>query len=289
MLYPCSVSYSDFFAADLQELRRAFVGWRLPAPNPKKRERVDPFTGASSEAHVWVPDSEDREEVEPFSGATLGKRLAHFPHVQLKGLDPLMLSELFDIVLGGGSTEWLSRIGNPPPLVNVNDSATEHHLFWELPASFVDAIAKYEPEKWTRVGVQWATCPNRLVIQRLRPSRPRSFFPRNHRAGGWKRLYYWVRASTQGRCVEFRPIAGDQSSKSLPVLREPLKEILTKGFGTHSPLTAGLTPVAPSLRPWLRPKTLCRCSWRLHRSAEAFPALPCKAKVWPASLSAMPR
>lgn len=191
-------TYTDFFVADPEELRRAFVGWRRPAPTREKRAILNPFTRQFQDVLTWVADPGDNEQVEPFAGATLGERLSRFPLLDMKNFDPLMLSELVAVVMGGAPNEWLDRIGNPPPLaplVNAGDPANEHRafIFWELPESFVDALASFGPGESAEVGGRWAACSETdwsvedcaAVVCDL------SALAKKARAAG-KRVYYWV-------------------------------------------------------------------------------------------------
>lgn len=186
-------TYTDFFIAEPEELRRAFVGWRLPSPNPVTRPVMNPFTNKAQDTVTWVADPADDLRVEPLPGATLGQRLSRFPHVALKNLDPLMLSELVTLMIGGTSTEWLARVGNPPPLVNVEDTKTAHLFFWEVPRSVVDALAKVDPAESVAVGAKWSerAMADWSADDCAAVLRDLGALARQALQAG-KRLYYWV-------------------------------------------------------------------------------------------------
>jgi len=184
---------TDFFVAEPEELRRAFVGWRRPAAQREKRTGVNPFTGEPKVTLTWVADPADDARVEPLPGATLGQRLSRFPHATQRDLDPAILAELLMVTLGGAASEWLDRIGEPPPLVNVDDARTEHLYFWELPEAFVAALADCDHEALDEIGARWAACPDTEwteddcadIVHELRGLV-------DAMEGTRRRMYYWV-------------------------------------------------------------------------------------------------
>lgn len=146
---------TDFLVADPSELRRVFVGWRRPAETRGRRSFISPFSKQPMERLTWVPDASDTLEVEPFPGGTLGLRLSHLTHLELRNLDPMVLSELLVAVVGGDSSEWLSRIGDDPPRLVCPDDTGESSLLWELPEAFVCGLAGVTRGQADDIRLRW--------------------------------------------------------------------------------------------------------------------------------------
>ena len=188
--------YTDFFVTDLSELRRAFVGWKRPAPERVQTERKNPFTGSIMMAPTWVADPSDTEIVQPLAGSTLGDRLASFPHLALNNVDMLKVADLMAIVLGDEAARWLDRLGNPPPLVPTEPS---EGFLAELPAPFVstavawsDATRRDVAAKWSHAiaestGDEWSEDDCVQILKDLS-----ALATKAEGAASGKHLYYWA-------------------------------------------------------------------------------------------------
>lgn len=188
--------YTDFFVTDLTGLKRAFLGWKRPAPERVEVERKNPFTGALMAVPTWVPDPSDTEAVQPLAGATLGQRLGSFPHLALNNVDMLKVADLMAIVLGDDADTWLDRLGNPPPLAPTEP--TEGFLA-EVPAAFVSAAIAWSEAsrqdvatKWSQAiaestGDDWSADDCAQILKDLA-----TLATRAEAGSNGKHLYYWA-------------------------------------------------------------------------------------------------
>lgn len=147
--------YADFFLATEEELRRAFVGWRRPAPERVERQRNNPFTGVPITLHVWAPDPTDHAAFEPYRGATLGERVGFLRPLAMNNIDPLLLGEWVAAVVGDET--WKELLGDgsrPPPLVAPDDDDAITLIM--LPPAFAENVARFNAEDFARVAEVWS-------------------------------------------------------------------------------------------------------------------------------------
>ena len=185
-------TYTDFFLATPDDLRRAFVGWRRPLPQRVERQRLSLFTRKPMTMLSWVPDPADTPAPAPFPEVTLGARLGRFPVAPFKGLDPLSLGELVATALGEDAwREGFADGSVPPPLVSPD--ADDSHFLAELPAAFVTAVAALTADDVARVADAWAQaalCGWEAQDYADVLTELRALAARGLREG--KGLYYWM-------------------------------------------------------------------------------------------------
>jgi len=137
---------TDFFVANEQQLGAVFTGWLRVADKPIEREVKNPFTGQMQTSREWPP-------LGPIGEGELADipNIKRLPHAEWKGIDPVKLASLNEILTGTPSRDSLDVMMRPA-LVHPHTDETSVH---EFPSELTSALCHLEDSALERTAAQW--------------------------------------------------------------------------------------------------------------------------------------
>jgi hypothetical protein len=145
---------TDLFVAFNEELRAAFPSRVTVKPEPIVREARNPFTGKVVRTKEWVP-----AEPFPTMSASVGSQMKYereaflsLPHLECKGLDPIMLAALWTVLQGGDLHDHMDSITRPALLA----PGDPDDWLYQLPDGLVSALEPLPASTVVEVASQWS-------------------------------------------------------------------------------------------------------------------------------------
>jgi hypothetical protein len=137
---------TDFFVANDQQLAAVFTGWRRVADEPVERQIKNPFTGQMQIAREWLP-------LKPVGEGELADipNIRQLPHAEWKGIDPVKLATLNELLTGKSVSEAVDDLMKPAVVHPTNDETSLH----EVPRSLTVAIQALSDDDLQNVAVKW--------------------------------------------------------------------------------------------------------------------------------------
>lgn len=146
---------TDVFVASSEELRATFPG-RVPVkPEPITRITKNPFTGKPMAAKEWVPaELFPENHCEWVWSQHEREGVRRLPHREYKGLDWLMLAELWTQLRGGDWQTHLDALTRPALLA----PGDQEDWVNRVPDDLVSALAALLEVQIMEVADSWSRC-----------------------------------------------------------------------------------------------------------------------------------
>lgn len=137
---------TDFFVANDQQLAAVFTGWLRVADEPVERQVKNPFTGQMQISREWLPQ-------DPVGEGELADipNIRQLPHVEWKGIDPVKLATLNELLTGKSVSETLHDFIKPALVHPTNDETSLH----EVPRSLTVATQALSDDDLQNIAVKW--------------------------------------------------------------------------------------------------------------------------------------